>query len=79
MRSAPIVEVKSHFAAFLAAVEAGEEIVITRHGRPVAHLVPATLRTAADVFRPLWTGDYTDEFDLTAPEDSPPESVATFN
>lgn len=35
MRSAPIVEVKSHFSAFLAAVEAGEEIVITRHGRPI--------------------------------------------
>ncbi len=79
MRSAPIVEVKSHFSAFLAAVEAGEAIVITRHGRPVAHLVPATAQTAADVFRPLWTGESIDEFDLTAPEDLPPEPVATFN
>jgi prevent-host-death family protein len=79
MRSVSVVEVKSHFSAVLAAVEAGEKIVITRHGRPVAHLIPPTALMAADVFRPLWTRESMDEFDLTAPEDSPPEPVETFD
>jgi prevent-host-death family protein len=32
---------KAHFSALLARVAAGEEIAITRHGVPVACLVPA--------------------------------------
>lgn len=79
MRSVPVVEAKSHFSALLAAVEAGEEIAITRHGRPVARLVPAAVQTAADVFQVLWTRENIDEFDLAAPEDFPPEPVATFD
>jgi prevent-host-death family protein len=35
------LEAKTHFSALLDRVERGEEIVITRHGRPVAKLVPA--------------------------------------
>ena len=31
---------KTHFAALLKQVEAGEEVVITKHGHPVAKLVP---------------------------------------
>lgn len=31
---------KTHFTDLLARVESGEEITITRHGRPVAKLVP---------------------------------------
>jgi prevent-host-death family protein len=31
---------KTHLTDLLARVEAGEEVVITRHGRPVARLVP---------------------------------------
>ena len=34
-------EAKTRFAQFLSRVEAGEEITITRHGHPVARLVPA--------------------------------------
>jgi prevent-host-death family protein len=34
-------EAKTHFARLLARVARGEEIVITRHGAPVARLVPA--------------------------------------
>lgn len=79
MRSVSVVEVKSHFSAFLAVVETGEEIVITRHGRPVAHLVPPVTQTAADVFQPLWMREPMDEFDVIAPEDSPAEPVATFD
>lgn len=33
-------EAKTHLPALLRRVEAGERIVITRHGRPVAELVP---------------------------------------
>ena len=34
-------EAKTHFSALLERVVQGEEIVITRHGRAVARLVPA--------------------------------------
>jgi prevent-host-death family protein len=34
-------EAKTHLAALLDRVEQGEELVITRRGRPVARLVPA--------------------------------------
>ena len=33
-------EAKTHLSRLLDRVQAGEEIVITRHGRPVARLVP---------------------------------------
>jgi prevent-host-death family protein len=33
-------EAKSHFSALLERVAGGEEITITRHGTPVARLVP---------------------------------------
>lgn len=35
-------EAKTHLASLLDRVEQGEELVITRRGRPVARLVPAT-------------------------------------
>jgi prevent-host-death family protein len=39
MRQVGVLEAKTHFSALLDAVEReGEEIVITRHGRPVARL-----------------------------------------
>jgi prevent-host-death family protein len=34
-------EAKNRFGALLDHVEAGEEVLITRHGRPVARLVPS--------------------------------------
>ncbi len=34
-------EAKTHLSALLERVERGEEFVITRHGRAVAHLLPA--------------------------------------
>ncbi len=33
-------EAKTHFSEILAKVEAGEEVTITKHGTPVARLVP---------------------------------------
>jgi prevent-host-death family protein len=40
-------EAKSHFSELLAKVEAGEEFTITRHGMPVARLVPVEATTSA--------------------------------
>lgn len=40
-------EAKTHLSALLERVERGEEIVITRHGRPVARLMPIA-RSSAD-------------------------------
>jgi len=41
VREVPTTEAKSRFAELLRVVEYGESIAITRHGKPVAHLVPA--------------------------------------
>ena len=35
-------EAKTHLSELLARVEAGEQVTITKHGRPVARLVPMT-------------------------------------
>ncbi|MCX6411899.1 MAG: type II toxin-antitoxin system prevent-host-death family antitoxin [Actinobacteria bacterium] len=37
-----VYEAKTHLSRLIADVEAGEEVTITRHGKPVARLVPAT-------------------------------------
>lgn len=73
MRAVQVVEAKAKFSSLLAAVEAGEEVAITRHGRVVARLVPDTPRMAADLFRPFWDGT---DIDLEAPADLAPEPVA---
>ena len=73
MRSIQIAEAKAKFSALLAAVEAGEEVAITRHGRVVARLVPDTPRMAAELFRPFWEEP---DIDLEAPVDQPPEPIA---
>lgn len=36
-----LAHAKAHLSALLDKVEAGEEVVITRHGKPVAHIRPA--------------------------------------
>jgi prevent-host-death family protein len=35
-----VAEVKAQLSAILAAVEGGEEVIITKRGRPVARIVP---------------------------------------
>ena len=42
MQTLGAFEAKTHFSALLDKVEKGEQIVITKHGRIVAKLVPAT-------------------------------------
>jgi prevent-host-death family protein len=41
MEPVSVYNAKTHLSRLLDAVEAGEEVVITRNGRPVARLVPA--------------------------------------
>ena len=43
-------DAKTHLSSLLDKVEAGEEVLITRHGKAIARLVPegARLRAAAD-------------------------------
>lgn len=38
MRDVPIAEFKDNASAFVAAAKAGEDIIITRHGKPMAKL-----------------------------------------
>ncbi len=47
MREIQATEAKTRLAELLRAVEHGETVVITRHGRAVAHLVPADARDRA--------------------------------
>lgn len=42
MRKANVSHARRHLSALLAAVEAGETVIITRHGRPIARLEPVT-------------------------------------
>jgi len=50
MKTVGVSEAKTHLAQLLDAVERGEEVTITRHGRPVAKLVAAQpARDPADV------------------------------
>ena len=41
MREVRATEAKAHLAALLRAVEHGETVAITRHGKAIAHLTPA--------------------------------------
>ena len=38
--SVSIAEAKSRFTEIIRAVEAGEKVIITRHGKPVAQIAP---------------------------------------
>lgn len=61
-----IHEAKTHLSRLVERVEAGEELVIARAGRPVARLVPFRPRTAPR--EPgLWRGrlKLADDFDQT--------------
>ena len=49
MKRASISEVKNGLSSYVDLVRAGETVVITDRGRPVAHLVPAAHSKSADV------------------------------
>ncbi len=42
MHAMSLAHAKAHLSELLNTVESGEEVVITRHGRPVARVLPAS-------------------------------------
>jgi prevent-host-death family protein len=44
MKTVGSYQLKTHLAQFLALVMKGETIEVTKHGKPVAHIVPASLK-----------------------------------
>lgn len=42
MHAMSLAQAKAHLSELLNTVESGEEVVITRHGRPVARVLPAS-------------------------------------
>lgn len=49
-------EAKTQLSRLVERVEAGEDIVIARHGRPVARLVPAPQASSLEAVRGAWRG-----------------------
>ena len=50
MKAVNIHEAKTNFSKLLAKVERGQEVVISRAGKPVARLVPHTAKSRSPVF-----------------------------
>ncbi|MGY1761535.1 type II toxin-antitoxin system Phd/YefM family antitoxin [Geodermatophilus sp. SYSU D00779] len=68
-------EAKTHLSRLLEAVEAGEDVVIARAGKPIARLVPVTVRTEPRT-PGAWRGQgwMANDFDET-----PEELIAAFH
>lgn len=47
MQSYNVADAKSHFSEILQRVSEGEEILLTRRGRPVARIIPEVQATAS--------------------------------
>jgi prevent-host-death family protein len=66
-----IHEAKTHLSRLVERVEAGEEVVIARAGRPVARLVPIRART-----QPRVPGLWRDQVVIADDFDAPNEEIA---
>jgi prevent-host-death family protein len=51
MREVQASEAKTHLPSLLDAVERGETVIITRHGKPIARLVPEAAHRRAELDR----------------------------
>ena len=49
MHAVGLFEAKTHLSQYVARAEAGEEVIITRHNKPVAKLVPLNAVAAVPV------------------------------
>lgn len=68
-------EAKTHLSRLLARVEAGEEVLISRAGRPIARLVPVRkARGRREPGRFVGKGRIADDFNAALP----PEVLAGF-
>jgi prevent-host-death family protein len=68
-RNVNIHEAKTHLSRLVERVEAGEEVVIARAGRPVARLVPYRARTTPRMSG-IWRGRVTIAPDFDATDDA---------
>ena len=75
MMTVNVHEAKTHLSRLLAQVEAGEEVVIARNGKPVARLVPCERRGRPQFGS--WKGRI--EIDDRFFEPLPPEELALWN
>lgn len=66
MKAINVYEAKTHLSRLLERVEAGEEILIARAGKPVAKLVPVEGRPAREPGR--WEGRWWLALDWDSPE-----------
>jgi len=64
-----VPEAKTHLSRLLRRVSAGEEIVITRAGKPVARLVPIEREGVRRMGRDQGIFEVPDDFDAPLPED----------
>ena len=75
MTQVNVHEAKTHLSRLLARVEAGEEVLISRAGRPIARLVPARKpRGRREPGRFVGKGRIADDFNAALP----PEVLAGF-
>jgi prevent-host-death family protein len=73
----PISEAKAHLADLVRRAEAGDDVVLTRHGHPVARIVPVKAKAATpeerkallDRLRASWTGEPTPGPDAARSQD----------
>ena len=49
MQTVAIAQAKNNFSAMLHFVEAGEDVVLTRHGKAIARIVPEPIKETSDV------------------------------
>ena len=68
MRTVGVFDAKTHLSSLIEAVERGESITITKHGRPVARLVPYARRTEPRA-PGVWRGQVRIAPDFDAPDD----------
>ena len=77
MRTVGVLEAKTHLSALIEEVEAGGEVVVTKHGRPAIKLVKAELEppqrkhTGAELVAMM---DALHAMQRSADPDAPPET-----
>jgi prevent-host-death family protein len=69
MTEVGVHEAKTHLSRLLVRVEAGEEIVIARGGRPVARLVPVVAGRQRELGRDHGLFEVPEDFDAPLPPD----------
>lgn len=66
-----IHEAKTHLSQLLEQIEAGEDVIIARHGKPVARLIPYTAKPVQQREPGSLRGkiNFNEDFDAPLPDD----------